>query len=72
MSKSKNAHAEIDRIKHDYLEAYAERWGTMAAMQLAISYRKGWWYLTPSPVSTPYREKEIVAMTESLRKRTKQ
>lgn len=71
MSKSKNAHAEIEKIKSEYLDAYQGRWGEAAANLLKISYRRGWYYLTASPLSTPYRAREIVAMTESLRKRIK-
>lgn len=68
---AKNAHAEIEKIKADYLEAYAVRWGWNAVGQLKISYRKGWWYLTASPLSTPYRAREIVAMTENLKRKAK-
>jgi hypothetical protein len=67
---AKNAHAEIERIKRDYLSAYSERWGSAAANKLAIRYKSGWFYLTASPLSTPYRAREIVAMTAGLRKRT--
>lgn len=70
MSKFKNAHAEIERIKSDYLDAYRTRWGESAAGLLKISYRRGWYYLTASPLSTPYRAREIQAMTAGLRKRT--
>ncbi len=66
----KNAHEQISRIKSDYLEAYAARWGQAAADHLTVSYRAGWWYLTASPLSTPYRAKEIIAMTANLRKRS--
>ena len=72
MNKSKNAHAEIEKIKADYLLAYRMRWGDVKANLLKITYRKGWFYLTASPLSTPYRAREIVAMTESLRKKMKQ
>ena len=65
----KNAHEEIGRIKSAYLAAYAERWGQTAADRLTISYRAGWFYLTNSPLSTPYRAKEIVTMTGNLRKK---
>ena len=66
----KNAHEEISRIKSDYLEAYAARWGQAAADRLSIRYKSGWWYLTASPLSTPYRAREIVAMTKMLRKKS--
>ena len=69
---TKNAHEIIEKIKSNYLEAYRARWGEAAANRLKISYRKGWFYLTASPLSTPYRAKEIVAMTEGLRKRVTQ
>lgn len=65
---TKNAHAYIEKIKADYLEAYRARWG-VSADRLTVSYRKGWFYLTASPLSTPYRAREIVAMTENLKKR---
>lgn len=68
---TKNAHAEIERIKSDYKKAYRARWGEPAANLLRISYHKGWWYLTASPLSTPYRAREILAMTEGLRRKTK-
>ena len=68
---AKNAHAEIELIKAEYLTAYAARWGENAARQLKISYRKGWFYLTASPLSTPYRAREIIAMTENLRRKVK-
>jgi hypothetical protein len=67
---AKNAHAEIERIKTEYKEAYRARWGEAAADLLSIRYKSGWWFLTASPLSTPYRTKEIVAMIERLRKRT--
>lgn len=66
---TKNAHAEIERIKSEYLDAYRARWGEAAASKLTIRYKSGWFYLTASPLSTPYRAREIVAMTERLRKR---
>lgn len=66
---ARNAHAEIERIKSDYIDAYRARWGEAAAARLTVVYRKGWWFLTASPLSTPYRTKEIVAMTENLKKR---
>lgn len=64
-----NAHAEIERIKSDYLNAFRARWGEVAANRLKIRYHKGWFYLTNSPLSTPYRAKEIVTMTGNLRKK---
>jgi hypothetical protein len=65
---AKNAHADIECIKSEYLEAYRERWGEVAANLLTIRYKSGWFYLTASPLSTPYRAREIIAMTETLRK----
>jgi hypothetical protein len=65
---AKNAHEEIEKIKADYLEAYRARWGEAAANQLTIRYKSGWFYLTPSPLSTPYRAREMQAMTETLRR----
>ena len=61
-------HAEIEKIKADYLEAYRALWGEAA--NRFIAYRKGWFYLTSNPLSTPYRTWEIVAITEGLRKKT--
>lgn len=63
---TKNAHADIERIKSDYLDAYRARWGEIAANQLTIRYKSGWFYLTKSPLSTPYRAKEIQRLTETL------
>lgn len=70
MSK-KNAHEEIEKIKADYLLAYRMRWGDVKANLLKITYRKGWFYLTSSLLSTPYRASEMRAMTEILRRKTK-
>jgi len=63
---AKNAHAEIERIKSDYLQAYRARWGAAAANQLTLRYKSGWFYLTDSPLSTPYRAKEMRYFTENL------
>ena len=65
---AKNAHAEIEQIISEYRAAYSARWGDAAASRLTVAYRKGWFYLTASPLSTPYRAREIIAMTETLRK----
>ena len=65
----KNNHADIERIKADYLQAYRMVYGEAAAGRLTIRYKSGWFYLTSAPLSTPYRAKEIEAMTENLRKR---
>ena len=65
---SKNAHEIIEKIKSDYIDAYRERYGEAAASLLKISYRKGWWYLNASPLSTPYRAKEMLAMTKNLKR----
>ena len=65
---AKNAHAEIERIKTAYIQAYRMVYGLAAADRLPIRYKSGWWYLTDNALSTPYRSREIVAMTETLRK----
>ena len=49
----KNAHEEINKIKAEYLAAYAARWGEAAANRLSISYRAGWFFLTSSPLKPP-------------------
>ena len=46
-------HAEIEKIKADYLEAYRALWGEAAADKLSISYKRGWFFLTSSPLSPP-------------------
>ena len=65
---SKNAHTKIERIKNDYLAAYRERWGEAAADKLSISYKRGWFFLTSSPLSPPYRAKEMRSLTKNLLK----
>jgi len=59
-------HAEIEKIKADYLEAYRARWGKAAADKLSISYKRGWFFLTFSPLSPPYRAKEMRSLTKNL------
>ena len=57
-------HAEIEKIKADYLEAYRALWGEAA--NRFIAYRKGWFFLTSSPLSLPYRAKEMHSLTKNL------
>ena len=57
-------HAEIEKIKADYLEAYRALWGEAA--NRFIAYRKGWFFLTSSPLSPPYRAKEMRSLTKNL------
>jgi len=59
-------HAEIEKIKADYLEAYRALWGEAAADKLSISYKRGWFFLTSSPLSLPYRAKEMRSLTKNL------
>ena len=59
-------HAEIEKIKADYLEAYRARWGEAAADKLSISYKRGRFFLTSSPLSLPYRAKEMRSLTKNL------
>jgi len=59
-------HAEIEKIKADYLEAYRALWGEAAADKLSISYKRGWFFLTSSPLSLPYRAKEMHSLTKNL------
>ena len=61
-------HAEIEKIKADYLEAYRALWGEAAADKLSISYKRGWFFLTSSPLSPPYRAKEMRSLTKNLLK----
>jgi hypothetical protein len=68
---AKNAHADIEKVKADYTEAYAARWGELVAKQLTIRYKSGWFYITDSPLSTPYRAKEMRYFTEKLWKQAK-
>jgi len=68
---SKNAHEIIEKIKADYKEAYGERWGQAAADLLSVRYKSGWFYITDSPLSTPYRAKEMRYFTEKLWKQVK-
>ena len=66
MSKSRSlSHDEREKLKEDYLQAYRLALGREGY----IEYRRGWWYLSQNSVTAPYSAKEIVALTQGLRKR---
>lgn len=67
---SKNAHADIEKIKADYMEAYTGVHGIAKADNLLIVYRSGWFYFNqkdaPPGLSTPYRASQVKLMAASL------
>jgi hypothetical protein len=69
---TKNAHAEIEKIKAAYIQAYRMVHGMAAADRLTVRYKSGWFYFDNAPISTPYRAHEVVQMTMNLIKRIPQ